>query len=62
MIKSLSLADVYACSELLDVATTFTKEQFPEVVKEKEFLNLSIDEVCDLIRSNQVNIFFPTQK
>ena len=45
---------MHSCSDLLVASTNFTEENFPDVVKGDEFLNLSFAEVCTLISSDQV--------
>ena len=46
---------MHSCSDLLVASTNFTEENFPDVVKGDEFLNLSFAEVCTLISSDQVS-------
>jgi len=51
-----SFADMHSCSDLLVASTNFTEENFPDVVKGDEFLNLSFAEVCTLISSDQLSV------
>ena len=54
--KNLNLADIHSCSDLLLASTNYTEENFPEVVKGDEFLNLTREEVCYLISSDQLSV------
>lgn len=51
-----TFADIHSCSDLLLASTTFTEENFADVVKGDEFLNLSDSEVCALISSDQLSV------
>jgi len=51
-----SFADIHSCSDLLLASTNYTEENFPEVVKGDEFLNLTREEVCYLISSDQLSV------
>ena len=55
-IKKILLADIHSCSDLLLASTNYTEENFPEVVKGDEFLNLTREEVCYLISSDQLSV------
>ena len=54
--KNVNLADIHSCSDLLLASTNYTEENFPEVVKGDEFLNLTREEVCYLISSDQLSV------
>lgn len=54
--KNMNLADIHSCSDLLLASTNYTEENFPEVVKGDEFLNLTREEVCYLISSDQLSV------
>ena len=54
--KNINLADIHSCSDLLLASTNYTEENFPEVVKGDEFLNLTREEVCYLISSDQLSV------
>ena len=54
--KPVFLADIHSCSDLLLASTNYTEENFPEVVKGDEFLNLTREEVCYLISSDQLSV------
>ena len=54
--KNANLADIHSCSDLLLASTNYTEENFPEVVKGDEFLNLTREEVCYLISSDQLSV------
>ena len=54
--KKILLADIHSCSDLLLASTNYTEENFPEVVKGDEFLNLTREEVCYLISSDQLSV------
>ncbi|CBY10072.1 unnamed protein product [Oikopleura dioica] len=51
-----SFADVHSCSDLLVASTNFTEENFAEVVKGEEFLNLNEVDVCALFSSDQLSV------
>ncbi|XP_077984100.1 kelch-like protein 5 [Glandiceps talaboti] len=51
-----SFAETQGCNDLLKVAHNFTTEHFVEVTNNQEFLLLSVDEVCDLFSSDDLNV------
>ena len=51
-----SFADTHACRELLRVADKFTQLNFQEVMESEEFLELPVNQLIDIIRSDEVNV------
>ncbi|XP_002741110.1 kelch-like protein 5 [Saccoglossus kowalevskii] len=51
-----SFADTQGCSNLLKVANNYTTEHFVEVTQNQEFHILSVEEVCELFSSDDLNI------
>nr|XP_009862126.1 kelch-like protein 3 [Ciona intestinalis] len=49
-------ADIHACSDLLTQARSFTEQHFTDVVRGEEFHNLSCQQVCELINSDQLSV------
>nr|CAB3260019.1 kelch-like protein 5 [Phallusia mammillata] len=54
-----AFADTQSCHKLLNAAHEYTMDHFTEVTHNKEFLLLPINQVCDLLSSDDVNI--PTE-
>ncbi|CAB3407173.1 unnamed protein product [Caenorhabditis bovis] len=50
-----AFADAHACKELMSTANAFILKKFSNVVESEEFLQLSIDELVEIIRSDQLN-------
>ncbi|XP_014235345.2 kelch-like protein 5 [Trichogramma pretiosum] len=48
-------ADLYGCSELLEAATSYTNDHFMEVIKNQEFLTLTVDDLASLLGSDDLN-------
>ncbi|XP_033871793.1 kelch-like protein 2 [Acipenser ruthenus] len=51
-----AFADMHACTEMLNRASTFAEQHFAEVVQSEEFLNLGIEQVYSLIASDKLTI------
>jgi len=49
-------ADIHSCSDLLTHARSFTEQHFSDVVRGEEFQNLSCQQVCELIDSDQLSV------
>ncbi|XP_076805576.1 kelch-like protein 3 [Clavelina lepadiformis] len=49
-------ADIHACSDLFTHARSFTEQHFSDVVRGEEFHNLSCQQVCELINSDQLSV------
>lgn len=49
-------ADIHSCSDLLTHARSFTEQHFSDVVRGEEFQNLSCQQVCELINSDQLSV------
>jgi len=49
-------ADIHSCSDLLTQARSFTEQHFTDVVRGEEFHNLNVDQVCELIDSDQLSV------
>ena len=51
-----SLAEVYSCQELFEMANAFSQEHYAEVMKGEEFMNLTADELASLVASDELNV------
>ena len=51
-----SFADTHACTELLRVADLFTLHNFQDVIDSEEFLLLPVEQLCELISSDELNV------
>ncbi|XP_007538004.1 kelch-like protein 4 [Erinaceus europaeus] len=51
-----SFGDVQGCTELLSVAHKYTMENFTEVLKNQEFLQLPANEISKLLCSDDINV------
>ncbi|ETN63611.1 ring canal kelch protein [Anopheles darlingi] len=53
-------ADIHGCIELLNYAETYIEQHFSEVCQFEEFLNLTSDQVVNLIKSDRLSV--PTEE
>lgn len=51
-----SFADTHACTELLRIADLFTLHNFQDVIDSEEFLLLPVEELCELLTSDELNV------
>lgn len=51
-----SFADTHACTELLQIADLFTLHNFQDVKDSEEFLLLPLDQLCEIIASDELNV------
>ncbi|XP_035669434.1 kelch-like protein 2 [Branchiostoma floridae] len=51
-----AFADLHSCADLHNYAHTYIEQHFAEVVQGEEFLNLSINAVCNLIASDRLTV------
>ena len=51
-----SFADTHACTELLHIADLFTLHNFQDVKDSEEFLLLPLDQICEIIASDELNV------
>ena len=55
-----SFADLHGCTALRDSALTFATKHFREVSKTEEFYLASLDQICQLLSSDHLNV--PSEK
>ena len=53
-LKVNDLADFYCCSDMINYTKNYVERNFAEVVKSEDFLKLSSDQLCCLIKSNNL--------
>ncbi|XP_022703630.1 kelch-like protein diablo isoform X3 [Varroa jacobsoni] len=51
-----AFADTHACRELLRIADKFTQHNFQEVMESEEFLLLPVNQLMDIISSDELNV------
>ncbi|XP_014669553.1 PREDICTED: kelch-like protein 20 [Priapulus caudatus] len=51
-----AFADTHACRDLLRVADKFTQHNFQEVMESEEFLLLPVNQLIDIISSDELNV------
>ena len=51
-----AFADTHACRDLLRIADKFTQHKFQEVVEHEEFLLLPVNQLIDIISSDELNV------
>ncbi|KAH9402380.1 Kelch-like protein 20, partial [Tyrophagus putrescentiae] len=51
-----SFADTHACKDLLDFADKFTQDHFHEIIENEEFILLPVNQLIDIISSDELNI------
>lgn len=51
-----AFADTHACRELLRIADKFTQHNFQEVMESEEFLLLPVNQLVDIISSDELNV------
>ncbi|KRY65537.1 Kelch-like protein 20, partial [Trichinella pseudospiralis] len=51
-----AFADTHACRDLLRIADRFTQHNFQEVVESEEFMLLPVNQLIDIIASDELNI------
>lgn len=51
-----AFADTHACRDLLRIADKFTQHNFQEVMESEEFLLLPINQLVDIISSDELNV------
>lgn len=51
-----AFADTHACRELLRTADKFTQHKFQEVVEHEEFLLLPVNQLIDILASDELNV------
>ena len=51
-----SFADTHACQDLLESSDKFTQDHFQEVIENEEFLLLPVNQLIDIISSDELNI------
>ncbi|XP_039250579.2 kelch-like protein 18 [Styela clava] len=49
-------AELLMCGSLVEKANSFIEQRFLEVTKSQEYLQLSLDEVTDLLARNEINV------
>ncbi|XP_018018330.1 kelch-like protein diablo [Hyalella azteca] len=51
-----AFADTHSCRDLLRIADKFTQHNFQEVMESEEFLELPVNQLMDIISSDEVNV------
>ena len=51
-----AFADTHSCQDLLHFADKFTQDRFQEVIESEEFLLLPINQLIDIISSDELNV------
>lgn len=51
-----AFADTHSCRELLRIADKFTQHNFQEVMESEEFLLLPVNQLVDIISSDELNV------
>lgn len=51
-----SFADTHACQDLLEYAEKYTQDYFLEVIEHEEFLLLPVNQLIDIISSDELNV------
>ncbi|XP_048777312.1 kelch-like protein 20 [Ostrea edulis] len=51
-----AFADTHACRELLRIADKFTQHNFQEVMESEEFMLLPVNQLVDIISSDELNV------
>jgi len=51
-----AFADTHSCQELLHFANKFTQDRFQEVIESEEFLLLPVNQLIDIISSDELNV------
>lgn len=51
-----SFADTHACNDLLHTAELYTLHNFQDVMESEEFLLLAVEQLCDIISSDELNV------
>lgn len=51
-----AFADTHSCQELLHFAEKFTQDRFQEVIESEEFLLLPVNQLIDIISSDELNV------
>lgn len=51
-----AFADTHACRDLLRVADKYTQHSFPDVMESEEFLLLPVNQLIDIISSDELNV------
>lgn len=51
-----AFADTHSCRELLRIADRYTQEHFIDVKESEEFLSLPINQLIDIISSDELNM------
>lgn len=51
-----AFADTHSCQELLQYADKFTQEKFQEVIESEEFLLLPVNQLIEIISSDELNV------
>ena len=51
-----AFADTHSCQELLQYADKFTQDRFQEVIESEEFLLLPVNQLIDIISSDELNV------
>ena len=51
-----AFADDYGCTQLFEIANDYAKENFMDVSKNQEFLLLNVDQIVDILKSDDLNV------
>ncbi|XP_068227244.1 kelch-like protein diablo isoform X2 [Palaemon carinicauda] len=51
-----AFADTHSCRELLHIADKFTQHNFQEVIESEEFMELPVNQLMDIISSDELNV------
>ncbi|MCL4127250.1 UNVERIFIED_CONTAM: hypothetical protein GTU68_060600, partial [Idotea baltica] len=51
-----SFADTHSCRDLLRIADKYTQQHFLEVMESEEFLDLPVNQLMDIISSDELNV------
>ena len=56
-----AFADTHSCRDLLRIADKFTQHNFQEVMESEEFLELPVNQLMDIISSDELNVRYIIQ-
>ncbi|KFD50567.1 hypothetical protein M513_08516, partial [Trichuris suis] len=51
-----AFADTHSCRDLLRIANRFTQHNFQEVMETEEFMLLPVEQLCEIISSDELNV------